>query len=97
MGDDEAARVAWIKKGVLAGLNLEAKFFDDLLRHPTEGPQLKAFLKEPARGGEWTDTAGRSALRTRQALGPCKGPFTAATARIDRKPWRGRLARACNA
>ena len=55
MGDDDAAaRIEWVKKGVLDGLNLEAKYFEDLLTHPTEGPQLKAFLKEaPAKAEAW--------------------------------------------
>ena len=52
--DAEARRIAWIKHGVCDGLNLEGKYFDDLLRHPVDGPQLKAFLKEePLSAESW--------------------------------------------
>ena len=44
--DAEAQRIAWIKQGVCDGLRLEEKYFDDLVQHPVDGPQLKAFLKE---------------------------------------------------
>ena len=44
--DAEAQRIAWIKQGVCDGLSLEEKYFDDLVQHPVDGPQLKAFLKE---------------------------------------------------
>jgi hypothetical protein len=47
-GGSDASRIAWIKKGVCEGLNLETKYFDDLVQHPVDGPQLKAFLKEEA-------------------------------------------------
>ena len=52
--DAEARRIAWIKQGVCDGLDLEGKYFDDLLLHPVDGPQLKAFLKEePLSAESW--------------------------------------------
>ena len=50
-GDAEAARIAWVKRAVCDGLNLEGKHFDDLVEH-TDGEQLRAFLKEDALSSE---------------------------------------------
>lgn len=50
--DVKARRLAWVKQGVCDGLNLEEKYFDDLVQHPVDGPQLQAFLKEEALSAE---------------------------------------------
>ena len=76
----EAERLAWVKKAVCDGLNLDGSHFDALVKHK-DGAKLRAFLQEaPTSSESWllfhagTEADAPDVAPVAQAAAPAADP-----------------------